>query len=329
MSKVKVLTVLLVVCLAVLAAGAWFAFGRASGFNYENAEAYTAGGIALDGPVENLDVHWEDGSVNIEYHAENTVVLSETAAREISADRQLRWWLDGATLHVQYAKSGFRLNWNLNKALTITLPKGAALKNINIQTASGDVNAPEVRAETLKVGTASGDVALTQTGGAKSVAIGTASGGVTAETQSAEKVSVESASGDIALTQTGSTDALTLESTSGRIAARVESVAECRVDSTSGAIEYAAAGTARAAISSTSGKIRFVAEEFEALSIDTTSGDVTASLPARPGFTADIDTTSGNFDSGIPMEKSGDTWRCGDGSGKVSIHTTSGDIRLE
>ena len=48
-----------------------------------------------------------DGSVTLARHAGSTIEIAETAPGAISGDRALRWWLDGDTLRVQYAKSGF------------------------------------------------------------------------------------------------------------------------------------------------------------------------------------------------------------------------------
>ncbi len=138
-----------------------------------------------------------------------------------------------------------------------------------------------------------------------------------------------SASGDIDLTQAGRIEALRLETASGEIRAALDDVGRSSVTSTSGDIGQVVAGAEKAALSSTSGNIRFQAAAFGEVTIASTSGDVTAALPAQPGFTADIRTASGGFECGIAMAKDGKTYTCGDGSDRVSIHTTSGDIRLQ
>ena len=72
-----------------------------------------------------------------------------------------------------------------------------------------------------------------------------------------------------------------------------------------------------------------LAQAVRALRINTTSGSVSAFLPENPGFTARLGTTSGSVDYALPLNKQESEYVCGDGSGSVDIHTTSGNIRLE
>ena len=67
---------------------------------------------------------------------------------------------------------------------------------------------------------------------------------------------------------------------------------------------------------------------MEELDIRATSGNVTAHLPAAPGFTARVETTSGDFSHTLPLASQGKTYLCGDGSAKVEIHTTSGSVKI-
>ena len=81
-------------------------FGSAGIGTYANADKYTAGGTEITDRVRNLDVNWTSGKVILAYHAEETVTLEESAKRSLPDDEQMHWWLDGNTLHVQYAKAG-------------------------------------------------------------------------------------------------------------------------------------------------------------------------------------------------------------------------------
>ena len=327
MNKAKILTILLVICLLALGGGSWMIFGRSVGVQYANAEMYSVGPATLEDAVENLDIHWIDGSVNIEYHAENTVVLSETSKKDIPEDLKLRWWLDGTTLRIQYGKSGIWRTKNLQKALTLTLPEGFSLDAAEIHSTSADVIVPSMDANsllvestsgdmnvaasavTISVVSTSGDIRVRQSGSADSVALSATSGEIVAELEDVATLTTASNSGNIDLTQTGKSDALRLESTSGEIHATLNDIGQCSVKSTSG-------------------DIRVAAQAFGEVEIGATSGDVTVALPAEPGFTADVRMTSGSFDSDIALAKDGKVYTCGDGSGKLSVHTTSGDVRL-
>ena len=69
--------------------------------------------------------------------------------------------------------------------------------------------------------------------------------------------------------------------------------------------------------------------QFGELGIHVTSGNVEAALSAVPGFTGKFSVTSGRVDTQMPLAKSGDTYTCGDGSGKLTISTTSGNILVK
>ena len=116
MSRNKLLSIVMIVCAVVLVAAMAVSLEGGVGYRYDNAEKYAAGAGNVEGTVRNLDVDWIDGQVTIAYHSEPTVLISETSKKNIPADMELRWWLDGDTLRVRYAKSGtVRLNWNLEK----------------------------------------------------------------------------------------------------------------------------------------------------------------------------------------------------------------------
>lgn len=279
------------------------------GSQYANAEKYTAGETTINETVKNLDIDWVDGAVNIAYHAQDTVEIAETAPKAISADAALRWWLDGDTLRVRYAKSGLRMFRSLDKTLTVTLPEGVALGEVRIDTTSGDVNVPDLVADDILVDMTSGDLALKQSGAAARVALSSTSGRISADVSDVEKMAVSATSGDI------------------RIAPG--SVKDLSVSSTSGGVTLDGGEAQKASIDTTSGGIAVRLTAFNDLNIDATSGDVTAALPSEPGYIADIDTTSGRFDYTVALAKDGGKYVCGDGSAKLRVETTSGNVRLE
>lgn len=300
---------------AMLACGVVLFFRTTNiGISYADAGQYTAGGAELAGPVRNLDVDWLDGSVIIAYHAKDTVVISETAPKPISGDDALRWWLDGDTLRVRYAKPGlFSLRSlfsfkGLNKALTLTLPEGAALENIDIDVTSGAVNVPELNAGNVDIDMTSGELALRQSGAAERVALSATSGSISADLAEVGKLAVSITSGVIRTT-VDSAKEISLSTTSGDIALRGGAAQKTDIDSTSGRIDVALAA-------------------FDELRVSATSGDIEAALPTDPGYSADINTTSGSFNHTVELSRDGKRYTCGDGSAQLRIDATSGDVRL-
>lgn len=328
MKKSTVWTVLLIVCLAALAAFAFSAFGGSLGLHYANAEQYTAGETALNAPIEALEIKWIDGSVNIAYHAENTVTVTETSKMNIPADLAVRWWLDGSTLRIQYAKDGaILLMKNLQKQLTVTLPEGLRLKTASISGTSADLNAPALRADEIKLSSTSGDIRFTAA--AQKLTLAATSGNIRGAVADAEEISAASTSGSISLDQSGEAKTVRLASTSGAVQAKLESVGALSVSTTSGNIALDAQRAEEAGVTSTSGSVTLSLAAFGSAKVNTTSGSVTAALPGQPGFTGEFSTTSGSFESALSLRKDGKIYTCGDGSARIAIHTTSGNIRLK
>ena len=330
MNKSKILTWGLIIILLALGACVWFMFGginTGSVFSYANADRYSVGDTSISSPVENLDVHWTEGFVKVEYHEGSDILIAETSPKQLSEDNRLRWWLDGSTLRIQYARSGLSLTWNLQKTLTVSLPEGTVLKNAAIQATSADMTVSDLVAEEMRLVSTSGNITastvttkleVTTTSGDQNIrqdsmidtaALGSTSGSIACTLDAAKTVSIDSTSGGIGLTVTDAVDTVRMGSTSGNVYPDLVSVN-------------------KGDFSSTSGSITAVIGAFSDLKINSTSGNVTASLPATPGFAGSIATVSGSFSSDLQLAKNGNTYTCGDGSGTVSIGTTSGDVKI-
>ena len=307
MKKSKVLMIALVACLVVLGVGAVLIFSNNIGLTYANADQYTAGETTVTGTVENLDVNWLSGNVRVEYHTGEGIRVAETGNKTIAGDDQLRWWLDGTTLRIQYAKSGrIRLLDNLEKTLTVSLPEGTVLKTAKIHTTSGDLDIPKLTADETELTVTSGNV------------------NAAADTR---KMTVSATSGDLNVRLEGETDTVSIGVTSGSISAELGTVKKLTIKSTSGNIRVSGRAD-DAEISATSGTVNVWFGVFRNLKISVTSGDVTAALPENPGFSCTAEVTSGNIDFGFAMAKEGNTYYCGDRSGNCTIKTTSGNIRI-
>ena len=303
-----VVCAVIVVVAVIMTATDWFGGSEIFG-SYANAEKYTAGGTEIADGIQNLDIHWTSGKVTVAYHAENTITVAETCSRNLSEDEQLRWWVDGDTLRIQYAKPGLRISFNGGgKQLTVTLPEGIELNNVQINVTSADVTVPELKAKQLDIGATSGDM------------------DVEAE---AETVKAGATSGYLKLKFTGKADFIKIGTTSGDVRMEAESVKEIEAGSTSGRLEITAEENEKTEIGCTSGTVRVTLKKSEKLHVGTTSGNVTVVIPAEPGFTAEINSVSGDFNSAMALTKSGNRYSCGDGNAEIDIGTVSGDISIE
>ena len=311
MNKSKILMITLVVVLVVLGVSAVLILSGNIGLTYANAAQYTAGETTVTGTVENLDVDWISGNVRIEYHNGAGISVTETGNQTIAGDDQLRWWLDGTTLRIRYAKAGrFRLFDTLEKTLTLSLPEGTGLKAVKIHTTSGNIDVPELAANETDLSVTSGNV------------------NAAADTR---KITAKATSGNLSIRTAGKTEDVNIEITSGSISAELEDAKSAHLHSTSGDIRISGR-IGDADISATSGRISVRFDAFENLKIHVTSGDVKAVLPETPGFTCEASMTSGDFNySGFSKaSKEGKTYTFGEGgNGRCSISTTSGNIRIE
>ncbi|MBR5344326.1 MAG: DUF4097 family beta strand repeat protein [Clostridia bacterium] len=310
MKNKGILKIGIIVCAIVLAVAVALGFTDTLGYHYPNEDRYTAGNTEISETVKNLDIEWINGKVNIAYHIENTVVLSETSDKPITEDMQLRWWLDGDTLRIRFAKPRFAfvLSWGQQKDLTVTLPEGIALAQVNIEATSGDLVIPAIQAEEVKLDTTSGDINATLT---------------------ASDITVESTSGDVSLNLAGEPRDTSIRTTSGDVHITGNSMDRLFSHSTSGNVGVDVENLASSSIETTSGAIEVKTREFRHLSIKSTSGNVYAHLPTEPGWTAKVKTTSGVFNHDMYLRTNGDGYVCGVGSSNVTIETTSGNVQID
>lgn len=279
-------------------------------YSYDDAEKYSGGETSIAETVENLDVDWRSGNIKIEYNSSNEIRVTETGNRAITGDDQLQWWLDGTILRIRYVKDCKYL-WfdNLDKTLTISLPKGICLNQVKLHTTSGNMDIPELTVD---------EAELTVTSGNISAAL------------DARRITVKATSGDLKIRQEGTTDEVKIEVTSGTITADLANAKNVRIRSTSGDITVSGK-VGEADIDATSGKINARLDAFRKLKIEVTSGDVKATLPENDGgFTCAASMTSGDFNySGFnKVSKDGKTYTFGDGKNDCTIKTTSGNIDI-
>lgn len=301
------------ITLAAVALAAVFALSGCtfvSSVAYANAEKYSAGDAEFTDKIENIEIDWQSGSVNVVTHSESTFVLSEKAWDGISDDLRVHWWLDGTTLRVKFAASGasFRFLSIGDKKLTLTVPKTVSFDDITIRSASAEIRADGLAADDLNVSSASGNMTVGCT---------------------ANKVKLNSASGNIELTQTGKAEMIDIDTASGKINADLGQADRAEFESASGRIDLTAASVDSLSVKATSGAVACdlgtVPSECKLRAV---SGKVTLVLPDTANFTAKIGTTSGDFESDFALKKDGNTYTCGNGDGNIDIETVSGDVLI-
>lgn len=215
-----------------LAATCLTAFTGCTGLEYDNANAYSIGATEITGEVKRLDIEWIAGSVTVQAHEGNAVAVSETAAENLSNDKMLRYWLDGDTLRIRFAKAKtWRNNELPEKALTIRLP-AAALRAIDVETVSASVEITGVSANSADVETVSGNVVMSLLGDTDEVSVDSVSGAITLRA-SVRDFELDSTSGNVAIYASNVPTEGSVDTTSGNIYLQLPSDAQFTAEATS------------------------------------------------------------------------------------------------
>ena len=303
----KTIIIVLVCLLALGLSACSFSIGAL----YPDGEKYTAGDAVITDKVETLLIDWSSGSVTIEPGDGDAIELCETGNKPVKAEEQMQYYLDGTTLHVRFCAPGkVNIGVMTEKNLHVTLPKDLTLKELDVSTASAEVNVTDLCAERMKLGTASGKISGS-VAYAEALQIGAASGEVEL-TASGEigTIDADTASGDVRLTTSGEVGTIKTDTASGAVSITADSVRELDMESASGRQDVVLAK---------------MPQECE---MDSASGAVTLTLPADAEFTAEVDTASGDFDCEFPTVLHGDTYICGGGGADLSFDTASGNISI-
>lgn len=278
-------------CLAGCRIGMNAEFSGHSDVSYANEENYSVGGAELSETVERIDIYWVMGNVTLKPHQANTVSFSEESLADLTDDTQMRYWLDGTTLHIQFCRSGkWRLD-GLEKELTVLVPETLKLANLEVDSVSADIDLDSIQAESASISTTSGNVELTNCVVTDTVQVDTISGWL-----------------DMSL---------------------MELLETFSWDTTSGALQLTAPAVKTFSANSVSGAVSLDLEEApEALDVKTTSGNIDLALPEDASFTLDYDSTSGDLTTDLPHRTEKGQYIFGDGKNEYVIGTVSGDVRI-
>ena len=302
------------------------ACGFNGGVSYPNADKYAIGSFTYDAVhVKAVEINWTAGIVELRESQEARLSVNETTDG-LTQDQQMRWWLDGSTLRIQYWKSGYTgtLN-NKVKRIEVEIPKDISLtvkvtsgelkagnhqlKDVKITATSGDIQLGAINADDMEIQATSGTI---QTGAVrvqKQFKAGCTSGTIKLENAMAEKITLDMTSGSI---------------TSGPIDASASLTANC----TSGKLKLNAVKTPSAALNTTSGDIDLGVYQCGEVKISTTSGDVTLTAIHGSGMTVDFKTNSGSLNKKKEKDQKNYHEIIGNGESKVTVSTASGDLKV-
>lgn len=300
--------------------------GFTASASYPNADRYAIGSFTYNAfAVDAVEINWTAGRVELTESDEAELSVRETT-EGLSQDQQMRWWLDGSTLRIQYWKSGYvGTLTNKEKHIVVEIPKDISLtvkvtsgevkakdhqlKGVKLTATSGNIQIGAVNAEDMEIQSTSGNIQTGPVRIQKQLKAGCTSGNIKMENVMAEKVSLDMTSGDIA---------------SGPIDASVSMA----INSTSGKVKLDAVKTASATVRTTSGNISMGLYQSGEVKISSNSGDVTLTALHGSGMTLDFKTNSGSFNKRKDNNQKSYHEVIGNGESKVTVSTTSGDLKV-
>ncbi len=259
---------------------------------YKDAELYVVGNAEIGEAVNELDIHWLDGSVEIVPYDGTTISISESDT-SLDSSMKLHWLLKDGKLTVQFAESKWffgLVEWG-QKHLTIQIPadKMEELTDINVETVSASVTMKDITTKQTEIGTVSGRVTLSR---------------LIVDRLELENVSGDTSGNDIFAS------VLDAQTVSGKIELQGE-WKNVKVDTVSGNV--------------------IISDDVlpSLLTFDSISANLTLLAPMDNGFSLELDTVSGSFHCDYDLLKKKDYYICGAGAGEFEVDTVSGNLYIK
>ena len=304
--------------------------------------------------IDKLDIRYDKSSNDVTIYESDgsTVIVREFANFEAKDSELAEIKLSGSTLSVKGPKRvNNMINVNRYMYTEIWLPAGYE-GEISVKTVSGEIVMDRELSlqQKLRLSSTSGDI-TTKNVAAEQVMIASTSGEVRTGELTAKEIEISTTSGDIRLDKAAGR--LLAASTSGEVTVS-DGSGERKVSTTSGDIRISGIDS-KFSVSSTSGEVTLegqsgfgtvgttsgdtrlsVALLTGDLDISTSSGEVTLQLSRDESLQFKANTGSGTistfFDDVLSFSKKGDRAEGSignDSKNKVTVTTTSGDIRVQ
>ena len=258
---------------------------------------------------------------------------TEDEAREIAEATEIRFEPVGDRLTIKADTPKLGHNRSVSIRYDIAVPQrtsvecdsaSAALKVAGLQgsvrahTASGSVTCETIRGGDIHLSTASGSVRLSDGSELGSCELQTSSGRASAERVQAERIRIGSVSGSVDLTDARARE-IEMKGTSGSVTGRAIDCSRLTAESASGSVSVEFAPSAPADVTANVGSI---------------SGSANVTAPRGFAGRVELSTTSGSAHSDLPIQVQGRlnnkhlSGTVGQGSGSLSLRSTSGSVRL-
>ena len=281
-----------------------------SNYLYQNGDKYTAGDRQIKDKIENISIDYMSGNVKLIGADTDMISVKETSSVRLDDKRKVHTWVDGTTLYVRYCASAKNIDLNnLNKELTVTIPEDMILSDLYVDVSSADVSCENFKSDSVNVNSSSGSI--------------------NAECE-ARMIKLSASSGDVYLTQKGSSEEISIETSSGSIDVDMQDATNLSTRASSGDITIKAGEVKEFKSETSSGYNELKFDSVPAVSyIEASSGNVTVYLPKDSDLTLDMDPDEDDLSYDLAFSKNGNEYITGDGSNKMKIEISSGEVNLK
>jgi len=258
---------------------------------------------------------------------------TEEEAREIAEATEIRFEPSDDRLQIKADWPKMGNHRSVSVSYAIVVPRrtsvecssaSGSVEIVNLQgnvwadSASGSVTGSALRAGNVHLSAASGSVRLSDASELGSCELQSCSGGASAEQVQADRVRIGSASGSVRLREVRARE-IDLHAASGRVDADQIDCSRLTAESASGSASVEFSPSAPADVTA---------------DVHSASGSVTVVAP--PGFAGRVEmsTTSGSIDCDLPLQVQGRmdprhiSGSVGQGTGSLTLHATSGSVRV-
>ncbi|MBQ6426765.1 MAG: DUF4097 family beta strand repeat protein [Clostridia bacterium] len=182
-----------------------------------SGDAVSYGGADIDPAlIDEIDIDWVSGSVQISVWDGDTVRFSEASGTPLREDEQLRWKIEERELEISPCTSNKSIHilgqGKLpEKDLTVEIPASMLLKELSVSQVSSVLSAQNITADEFDIETVAGSARLSDIS-VSELDIETVSGEIRFTNLSVlKKITAESVSGDIKIGLSDSVPGFTLE----------------------------------------------------------------------------------------------------------------------
>lgn len=271
-------------------------------------------------PVGSLDISWPSGPVTVGLSPDEQIHVTERCSSRLDKADRMQVEVKSGTLTIRWDSQWFRRFFNISlgwfgqpdKELEVLLPRDLAetLATVEINGASGGIEAASLSAAHLDLSTVSGAVVL--------------------EDCSADQLTVNAVSGSITLSDVFAAESASVNTVSGGMELTDLRAKELVLDTVSGGCKLTGEAdelTASTISGDMTASLKTSPKEVEMNSV---SGALKLELPPTSGFTVEYDSVSGDFACNFSTEDlGGHRLRCGNGGADISMNTTSGSMDIK